>query len=162
MNTQLPIIFIHYGNSDYLHYALKAAKIFNPDKRIILLGDQSNEGVKVFGVEHHYFEDYGSICELKDFEQYYRKVGGREFMHIDEGKGGRDWTKFNFKKWFVLYDFVLKNNISQFWTFDSDTLIVTGLSPIEGKFQNVDYTVMGNLHQLQGVVRNTDFILKFC
>ena len=41
--TSLPIIFIHYNNSDYLKYSLGQARKSNPGSTIYFLGDQSND-----------------------------------------------------------------------------------------------------------------------
>ena len=53
----LPIIFVHKGDSFYLKYALESAKKFNPDSRIILLGD----GVTVYPD----FVEYYDLNKLK-------------------------------------------------------------------------------------------------
>ncbi len=38
----MPIMFIHKGNKEHLKYALAQARQSNPDSRIFLLGDASN------------------------------------------------------------------------------------------------------------------------
>lgn len=39
----IPIIFIHYGDSQYLEYTIKCSKLFNSHTNIILIGDKENK-----------------------------------------------------------------------------------------------------------------------
>lgn len=133
----VPLIFIHYGNSSYLQYTLKSAVLFNPDKRVILLGDAKNAHYKKSGIEHFMFDEYCSSDEIRLFDKVYRLIAGREFI---KKTYGANWTKFNFKKWFVLYNFLSTHNINKFWIFDSDNLILTSLSIHEEKFAKYDCT----------------------
>ena len=51
-----PIIFCHYSNSKYLPYVLEAARITNPDKNIVFLGDSYNQWLKnAKNIQHYYF-----------------------------------------------------------------------------------------------------------
>ncbi|MEM9829414.1 MAG: hypothetical protein AAF944_02190 [Bacteroidota bacterium] len=158
---QAPIIFIHYGNSYYLKHVLRSAKMFNPKKRVILIGDSSNNRYQDIDVEHYLFEHYLDTDEVKQFEKLYRRVGGVEFEKINKNKGGEDWTKFNFLKWFVLYTFLQEQNISNLWVFDSDTIILSDLDSLEERYGETDYTVMNNNNQLQGFVSNPGYIQLF-
>jgi len=110
-----PVIFIHFGDSDYLFYTLKCAKVSNADSRIILLGDNSND-YSAIGMEHFYFSDYNYSEEIKLFEKVYKFIVGN-----DHGK--EYWTKFGFKKWVYIFNYIREHSIDRFWTFDSDNLI---------------------------------------
>ena len=157
--TSAPIIFIHYGDNDYLRYVLKTAKKFN--ERVILIGDESNLKHKNTGVEHYHFDEllYGE--ELEQFNRIYKRVGGVKFESINKSKGGKDWTKFNFQKWFVLRNFLCEKRIKSFWTFDSDTLILDDLTKYESLFDGIDYSSMNQTNQLQGKVNNVNVIDSF-
>lgn len=90
-NSRNPIIFCHYGNSDYLEYTLRQVKLTNPNNRVILLGDEKNKSIaEIAHVEHYLFKDYANGIENLTFESVYEHVAGE--------KHGREyWTKFVFK-----------------------------------------------------------------
>jgi len=142
-----PIIFCHYGASPYLPYVLKCAKLSNPDKRIILLGDERNkELVEECGVEHRFFEDFNNGEKIETFDRVYRLIQGKDHAHF---KGGRDWVNFVFKRWFFVFNFVRQEGVESFWHFDSDTMILDRLDHHEAKFKGYDCT-----EQCQGICMN--------
>lgn len=128
-----PVIFIHYGNSAYLKYTLLSAKLFNNDKRVILLGDQSNLHYKQIGIEHYEFSDYATGPEIELFYKVYQFIAGKDHSRPE-------WTNFVLRRWFMLYNFIFVHKIEKFWTFDSDTLILYRLSDHEHKFIDYDST----------------------
>ena len=151
-----PIIFIHYGNSKYLKWTLQTAKKNNPDKEIILLGDEENQKYGVNGVRHVFMNDYEDTDDLVLFNKVFRLVAGTDF---EKSTYGKKWTHFNFKKWFVLNNFLLKNpQFKSLWTFDSDVLVFENLKTYEEKFATFDYTVANELHQIFGFIKNIDSV----
>ena len=128
-----PIIFIHKGDSDYLQHTMKCAKLFNPEKEVVLLGDKENEHLKSLGIKHELIEDYNKSSELEVFNKVYQFVAGPEH-------GKSEWTKFVFERWYIMYNFITKNDIHQFWTFDSDNLIIGKLSTKEAAYSKYDCT----------------------
>src|SRR5579883_1210844 len=107
-----PLVFIHYGNSSYLRYTLGAAKMFNPDIRLVLLGDERNRHYTKLGIEHFNFSQFGSGSEIEIFDKVYKFVGGKKHPNSP-------WVKFVFRRWFNLYYFLLEQKIEKFWTFDT-------------------------------------------
>lgn len=132
------IIFCHYGDSDYLKYTLRQCKLTNPENRIVLLGDEKNRIItERTGTEHYLFEDYNDSVEIQRFEKVYQHVAGK--------KHGREyWTKFVFKRWFYIHEFIKREKINAFWHFDSDNMILSDLNQQEYKFQNFDCTEQCN------------------
>jgi len=116
----IPIIFIHYGDSDYLEYTFKLARLYNPTNRIILLGDKSNQHYTKLNIEHYFFDSYSSFPEIILFKKVFKFIAGNRH-------GKTQWTQFVFERWFYIYEFIRLQGIDQFWTFDSDTLILTEL-----------------------------------
>ena len=149
-----PIIFIHYGDSSYLKYTLRAAVAFNPDKTVILLGDKTNAHVSDIGIEHHKFEDYSSGEEVELFDKVFQHTAG-------EFHGRRQWTRFVFRRWFLIYNFLQARGIQKFWTFDSDTLILTRLAAQESKFFEFDCTEQCAELCLNGFVSNRQVVLGY-
>ena len=146
-NSEIPIIFIHFSNSNYLQYTLDLAKKNNLDKRVILLGDKTNNRYKNIGIEHFYFDDYYGGSEVEEFNKVYKFIAGAQ-------KRKKYWTNFVFKRWFCIYNFITENNIQAFWTFDSDTLILTSLNQFEKRYDSIDCTTQCNGSCMNGFINN--------
>lgn len=154
-----PIIFCHYGNSEYLPYVLEVAKTHNPDKDIFLLGDQENRWIeKAISIDHYFFRDlqYGKEIEL--FDQIYKVIQGRKHNNI---VGGRDWVNFVFKRWFYIYNFLVNKKIDAFWHFDSDNMILDSLSYHERKFTGYECTEQCNGMCMNGFISNPSIVLRY-
>src|SRR5690554_5668891 len=125
-----PLVLIHYGDSEYLPYTLKNAIKVNSDTNVILIGDIHNKKYERLGLNHFYFDDFIEIDYVNEFDSYYRFVGGSEALSINERKRnvGTDYTRYNFLKWRVLYNFCKQNSINRLWTFDTDVLYCKPLS----------------------------------
>jgi hypothetical protein len=144
--NEAPILFCHYGNSKYLNFTLSAAKLFNPTKRVILLGDHTNRDVASKArAEHYEFRDYDGSEDIAIFDKVYRHVAGTEFKN-------EFWTKFVFKRWFLVHAFLRRSAIRKFWHFDSDTLILADLRHREKSFDGYDCTEQCNGSCMNGLV----------
>jgi hypothetical protein len=140
--TPAPILFIHKGNSDYLRYTVEAARLSNPGKAIIFLGDASNAYLRDLGVRHVHFMEYNQGPEIDAFHRVYQPVKGAQH--------GRDeWLKFVFQRWYHIHHFIQAERIDRFWTFDSDTIILGDLAAQEEKFKGFDCT-----EQCEGICMN--------
>lgn len=137
-----PLVFVHYGDSYYLRYTLEAAVLFNPDKQVVLLGDRHNAHYQSLGVAHVDYERYAEGHEIDVFDRVYQYTAGA--LH-----GRQDWTRFVFRRWFIMHNYFRAHDIHRFWTFDSDTLIVTRISGHEHKF-----AAAGSTEQCSGICMN--------
>lgn len=153
-----PIVFIHYNDSKYLKYSLSLAVKNNPNTDVYLLGDQSNKHYESIGIKHFMFKNFLHGTLLKEFNDSYVFTAGKEFGNATYGE---DWTEFNFKKWFVLLNFLKELDIDLFWQFDSDVFILSDLSSFEPIFKSYDYTSWNNHHQYQGLSSAT-LVIKYC
>ena len=154
-----PIIFCHYSNSKYLPYVLEAARLTNPDKNIVLLGDSDNQWLEnAKNIQHYYFRDYQYGAEIETFDQVYRLIQGKKHAHM---KVGKDWVNFVFKRWFYIYNFVVSQGIGSFWHFDSDTMILDSLSGHESKFMPYDCTEQCNGICMNGFISNPSIVLRY-
>ena len=148
----IPIVFVHYGDSYYLQYSLKTAKLFNPNKEIILLGDKSNKKYKSFGLKHLCFDDYIQTEDVKEFNSVFKLIGGNKFV------GGEKWTRFNFLKIFALKNLMYDLNLKNLWIFDSDVLIIDDLKNHEHKFLSYEYTYHNDNFVAQGLINSIEFL----
>lgn len=154
-----PIIYCHYGSSKYLPYVFKIAKLSNPNAEVILLGDPSNKKIaEDCGLTHYSLKDYDFGQDLKTFDEVYELIATPEF---DAFKHGDDWNKFVFRKWFILYNFVTKHGIKNFWHFDSDNMIFTDLSTLEHKYMHLDCTVQCHGQCFKGFFVHPEIIDKY-
>lgn len=155
-----PIVFFHLNDSPYLKYTLSLAKKHNPHAEIILFGDDTNSHHSSLGIRHILFKDYTHGVDAEQFTKVYKLIGGPDFIN-KVNRRGFDWCRFNFLKWFVLYEYSMQSNLLSCWTFDSDTYIATNLSTLEFSLSKTDWTWYNHLHQLQGWIGNFDVIKSF-
>ena len=104
------IIYFHEGFSPYLPFALRQARISNPDARIILLGDNQNR-IQGIQYEHHLLSDYES--RHQEFLDCYR--------HFHPGHLGDE--RRCIERWVYLSEFLKKQKIEEFLFLDSDMLL---------------------------------------
>lgn len=161
MKNSSPIIFIHYGDAEFLKYTLGALKITNPLKRIILLGDTKNQylGTQI-GIEHYLFDNYNTGKEIELFNKVFKVIKG-ELHNFNKTNGVDYWTKFVFKRWFNLYNFILEQNINSFWTFDSDNLIFENLEKHEDLLSKYDNTEQCKGSCMNGFVSNINTVKNY-
>jgi len=152
-----PIIFIHYGNSEYLNYTLRCAVKFNKDKKIYLLGDLENKHYESIGIHHVEFKNLHFGEEIEKFEESFKLVKGT-LHEFNKYKGTDFWLKFVFIRWFYINNFLKENSISSFWTFDSDTLIITELVQYEKQLEKFDCTEQCGGICFNGFVRNAKIV----
>lgn len=124
----MTIIFLHKGLSWYLEYALKQAKKSNPNARIVLLGDSSNEAMSNI-VEYHNMR-----CYYKDVEDF-----AKVYTHYSTSP--YEYELFNFQRWIIWRNFIKSEGISEAILPDTDTLFFEDVdlyfTPIKGQ---IDFT----------------------
>lgn len=132
------VIFIHYGKATYLRRNLCAARRTNPSENLFLLGDETNRDCAK-GIAD--FVDYRSLENEKTaaFDQVFRPLEGQRHKYNKLG-GTKVWLNFVFRRWFLIAEFLRKENIQSFWTFDSDTLLLAPLQMRRRRFLNMDAT----------------------
>jgi hypothetical protein len=151
---KFPIIFINYGNPWYLKYSLSQCIGTNPDARIILIGDESNYGYK--GVEHYlakdYFEKASTIANI--------------YQHFSTNP--LNYELFCIQRWFILYEFLVKNNFDKCFVVDSDVLIYDKISKFQPKIYQEDiglYTETNDKKMTSSggniFINNKDVLLSF-
>ncbi len=155
-----PIIFIHYGDAGYLRHTLAAARRSNPDKSIILLGDAANRHFARAGITHHDMADFANGSLISTFDTVFQLIKG-ESHNYRKLKGADFWTRFVFRRWFIIQEFITRQNITKFWTFDSDTLILAPLAPREARFAAYDCTEQCRGKCLNGFVPNASIVRRY-
>jgi hypothetical protein len=127
------IIFIHKGSSDYLLPVIGLTKHFNQKNRIILLGDDQNKYVaNTLDIDFYHYADYSELIP---------------YYHVSVN--GRDYEKFCFERWFIIYNFIERHNISKFIHSDSDNIVCQDINTID--YENA---CIGNYHESYAIVPN--------
>lgn len=123
------IIFVHRKNPYYLYASLRQARCSNPNSRIILLGDSTNN--KYNFVEHYNIEDYSNSA--KRFEKIYRHHSPNNF----------EFELFCFQRWFIIRDFVEKELGANtgFLYCDTDFLLFDDISNDLKTWSQYDMTI---------------------
>lgn len=127
MGQNIPVIFVNYGNPFYLKYSISQAISLFPKNSVILLGDKTNFGYK--GLRHEMIEDYWSTA--KEFSKYYEHFNTNPYP----------FELFCFQRWFVLNDYLKKNNIDRAIYIDSDAILYKNLSDELTFFDDVEMTL---------------------
>lgn len=144
-----PIIFIHYGDTPYLKYSLKSAIFFNPDKKIILIGDKKNKKYQKYGVTHIHFAKYDQSESITNLNNNFKYIGGIERQTEQDKR----FELFCFKRWGYLYEYLKEEKLDACWYFDSDTLILSKLDNEENKFKNQGITEQSNGSMMKGLIQ---------
>jgi hypothetical protein len=119
------IIYFHEGFSPYLPFALRQARISNPNARIILLGDSKNR-IQGIPYEHHLLSDY------EDRHQEFLDC----YQHYHTGHLGDE--RRCIERWIYLSEFVQKNDIHEFIFLDSDALLFSDMESLIEKWRGHD------------------------
>lgn len=133
-----PIIFVHYGASPYLQRSLRAAALSNIDRKIFFLGDSTN---RRFAKGYAEFVDFHNLesASISEFDRDFQVIQGEKHRFNKIGSTEK-WLNFVFRRWFLISRFLELENIDSFWTFDSDTLILSPLGPRQHRFSGYDAT----------------------
>jgi hypothetical protein len=146
----LPIILIHKGAKNLsLPFVLSQVKLFNPESRIIFIGDETNKKYNKY-VEHFLIEDYLEEGEL--LKKYYK--------HFSPNP--HEFELFCLQRWFVLLNFVKKNKIKKCFYMDSDVMVYSDLSKESANFSQCDMTVNSRFFGHCMFVNNSDALQDFC
>jgi len=148
-----PIVFAHFGNSNYLPLALEIARKFNPDTPIYLLGDEENKNHSSrLGINYRAYADYKS-GPLGEF------VANFQYISNIEGDLHKKIHFFCFVRWFMLYEFMVQENIKGVWYFDSDIYVCRNLAKRDDLFSEYEMALMNKICANTACI-NTQKVLK--
>ena len=125
-NNELPIIFFHLGNPDYLRQVIEKSKKLN--SRVVLLGDETN---KDLDVEHYHY----SSLQSQDIEKFVKS-----YKHMSTNN--LNFELLCFVRWFFIRNFMKNQKATVSFHADSDLLIYSDLSSVWQNFSNYKYCVM--------------------
>ncbi len=120
MRIQIPVIFYHVGNQQYLKTAIRQCKKYN--ENVILLGDESNR--KMAEEENCTWflaKSYDEKDQWKHFESKYVGMSTNDYRF-----------ELNcFRRFFVIAELMKEQEIDQFVYLDSDILSYVNFSSLD-------------------------------
>jgi hypothetical protein len=142
------IVFIHQGNDDYLSVALCCARRSNPEADIFLLGDESNN---VFDFVRHY--------DIKDYSDGANQLA-KVYKHFSSNS--YQFELFCIQRWFVLRDFMHRQDLPDCFYADSDVLIFADLKAERQKFSQFDFTLTEQMSGHSSFWNSREALDSFC
>jgi hypothetical protein len=124
-STHVPLVFVHASCDNNIEYALRQAIHVNPNRKVILLGDERN---KHFSLFVHWFSFYDYTDGCGDFYSVYK--------HQSPNSAG--FELFCFYRWFILRNFMLHHDLPVAFYSDSDNLWYDDIAVYEKAFRDAD------------------------
>ena len=126
------IIYVHTGDSFYLLPNLLHTRAYNPNAKIILLGDKKNAYVEEWGFEHFLLDEYMNLAH--QFEQ----------GDVHYSPNSYQFELFCFQRWFAISEFAQKQHLEKFLVCDTDAFLYCNIDDEFDKYSNVDFTITRN------------------
>lgn len=141
----IPIIFIHTGDSDYLHYSLLQAKLSNCTNSLYLIG---NTKTQYQFVQTARLEDY-TISAIRF---------SRSYLHLSPNDSS--FELFCLVRWFILRDFMLLNKLERAVYLDSDIMLYDNLQKEWHLAAPYDFAISGVAPPI--MITNLSVLDEFC
>jgi len=120
-----PVAIVHKGSQEYLKWSLMQAKNFA--NQVVLIGDESNR-------RFNHIADHQDLRQLKSsYADEFRKL----YSHMSDNSYNFEF--FCFERWFILYEYMIRNEIDVIVHLDSDVLLYN-TSELEFR-HNIDETI---------------------
>jgi hypothetical protein len=142
------IIFLHWGNPDYLRCAVERAKKSNPDQRIILIGDDSNSHLKN-AVEHYSASNFSTAGAI--FRERYIHLSANESTYESRC----------IERWFIVAQLMKTLGLQNVMHADSDVLIYGSMDQTARNMGDFDLSLSYRTCA-HASFWNLDAIEKFC
>jgi hypothetical protein len=110
------IIFLHYGDADYLPRVMRQARAVNPNTPILFLGDEAA------------IRRVGTNAECHEIAKYSGGAEGFLKSYIHMSRHSANFTRQSIARWFILRDFCRNQGATCFLHADTDVLL---FAPVE-------------------------------
>jgi hypothetical protein len=128
--SDIPIVIIHRGDSEYLPATIFQLRYSNPKCAIHLLGDDGNTRYRQL-VSHHKISDYNDSAEK--FKTVYKHFS----------TNGYEFELVCIQRWYILNEFLKKNKIERCLYIDSDVLVYCDVTSAQKGLAKFGMTVSG-------------------
>lgn len=110
----IPVVFVQKGNSFYLSYATKCAKKFNPESKIIVLTEDTNQKI--------------SDCVQYDSKKYSKSREIFNELYVHRSTSMFNVERFCLERWFLLLEFMEKEKVDTVFALDGDVLLFQNIT----------------------------------
>ena len=143
----IPVVLIHNGYQDYLKYSIRQAAQKNP---VFLIGDTNPATISRDELTFVHFDSLA-----KDEYDLFAK----QYLHLNTTP--ESYELFCYLRWFLLKNFMEKNQLDVVFYIDSDVLFFENATKEWEKFNQFDFTL---LHRTAGISSfvTKDGINNFC
>jgi hypothetical protein len=117
--SEIPVVFVHTGYAEYVKYALLQARQFN--KHVILITDTIKN-----------LDGVGVDIEFHDIKNYDANVATFTAPYVSEAT--QDLLLYSIQRWFILYEFMKKNELNIIFHCDTDVLLYADVTQQVAKF----------------------------
>lgn len=126
IGNMIPVILIHSGLHDYLNYTIRQA---SKNNTVVLIGDQSPD----LNLENFKFANLNEYSNgFSEFENNY--------VHLNTTPS--PYEIFCYKRWFILKNYMEKNNLDTIFYIDSDVLLFVDVNEEWEKFSQFEMTLL--------------------
>lgn len=150
IGNMIPVIFIHKGYQPYLEFTIEQSLKLN---QVVFIGNSSlpfqHPNLKVESLS--FYSD-----GLDEFSKLYVHLNTTPF----------DYELFCFQRWFVLKNYMRKNNLSKVFYMDSDVLLFVDVQEESKKYEQYDFTLLhrsaatSSFITIQGLDNFCKFLIK--
>jgi hypothetical protein len=118
-----PIIYYHEGYDSFVPIVLKHNSKYIDAKDHLMLTDVKYKGINCIDIS-----EYESGQYLADFNKHYVKLSNTSdhYNHVI------------FKRWYVIYEYMTRENIDSIWYLDSDVLIYRDLNELKAELSGYE------------------------
>ncbi|WP_018343053.1 hypothetical protein [Cytophaga aurantiaca] len=143
----IPVVFIHKGNSAYLYNTFFQLRATNPTVLAYLIGTKESEKYEplIKHVNIHAFEK-----EANAFGEIYQHFSTNSM----------EFELICIQRWFVLKEFMVKNNIQKCLYLDSDVLLYEDIKVLGEKYAHAGMTLCGISGHTNFI--DKDVLIDFC
>lgn len=124
----IPIVFMHVGDEDYVWYSSQQAKTSNPSSDVILLGNERNRMRATGSVRHEMMHHY--MQGATEFASVYKHVSPNSY----------EYNLFCFQRWFILRDYMRRNQVDVVCYLDSDVMLYADISDPKYRHFSFEFT----------------------
>lgn len=129
--TPLTIIFVQKeignGNVAQLDAALESARLHSPNSRVVAITDEPHL--------------YAHICESFCINEYWDLADSYRPMYRHESQLSPQFEMMAIQRWLVVWEFVRKQKIQQFFSGDADVMIFSDLEKERHRYSDCDFTL---------------------
>lgn len=118
----MKIIIVHRGNQKYLNICINTAKKYGND--VVIIGDKSNSG-------------YSSWCDSDSLKTERLEHFSRVYKHMSPNRF--NFEKICFERYYLIWEYMRKNKISDCIMMDSDVLVYTDINNLD--FSDYEFAV---------------------